>query len=275
MVDETEAATARTVTTSTVKHDVAVNIPVDEDDPDDNEGNPNDVLHAASMDEALDSIFVEAIPVGEAENSADSAADGLLPEAEQSLEVRKVQLDENEKKIERGMATFVEVGQALSFININRLYLPEYKNWDEYVEIRWGFTKQRAFQYMQAAHGHHKFTALLAGNRRLPKSERGMRELMRVPDDRVADVLDKLGSDAELTADRIIKVRKEVLPKKQASKAKRKPAIKIEAALKAVGLWTAFLAACDLALLTEQQRKDLQKAHKSAADKFTKLSIAA
>jgi len=146
LVDESEAATAGTATTSTAKHDVTATITVHEGEEEAENGNSQD----QGMTQELEVIFAEATPVSETPSTANSAVESHVTEHAPTAEVtaeRKAKLAEQEVKITRGLATFVEVGTALSFININRLYLPEYQTWEQYVDIRWGFTKQRAPHY--------------------------------------------------------------------------------------------------------------------------------
>jgi hypothetical protein len=208
------------------------------------------------------------------ESKIDTPDEDEQPVTALSEEGKKM-LEDCETKITKGLSTFVEVGVALALILINKLFKPLFKTWEEYLDARWGFTRQRAFQYMQAAQGYQTLSKQIAGQRKLPESERAMRELLKAPSDKVVDILDKLGTEGELTAERIIKVREEVAPKKAPKKAKKKPAIKIENALKAAGVWAAYLAACDLGALTEKQREALKEANKNASEKFNKLSIAA
>ena len=60
-------------------------------------------------------------------------------------------LQKHEAVIERGLATFVEVGEALLAIREQRLYLGEYTTFEAYCQDRWGWTRQRAHQQIQAA----------------------------------------------------------------------------------------------------------------------------
>ncbi len=180
-----------------------------------------------------------------------------------------------ESKITKGLATFVEVGIALSLILTNKLYKPQFKTWEEYLEHRWGFTKQRAHQYMQAAEGHQKLSTEIVGQRRLPDSERAMRELLKAPKEMIVDILDQLGGDGDLTAERIIEVREKVAPKKPTNKLKKKPAIKTARALKAVTLWTEYLGSCEIKLLTEDELASLRAAHKAASENYIHLNIGA
>lgn len=60
-------------------------------------------------------------------------------------------LAELESRIERGLSTFVEVGQALLEIRDSRLYRETHSSFDAYCRERWNFSKQRGIQLMQAA----------------------------------------------------------------------------------------------------------------------------
>ena len=56
-----------------------------------------------------------------------------------------------EAVIEAGYETFFEVGAALIAIRDERLYRAEYPSFEGYVAVRWGFTRQRAYQLISAA----------------------------------------------------------------------------------------------------------------------------
>ena len=56
-----------------------------------------------------------------------------------------------ESTIERGMSSFIEVGNALSAIANERLYQPDYKDFDEYCQKRWGFSKSTGYNYIKSA----------------------------------------------------------------------------------------------------------------------------
>jgi|GEM_PF-3065370 len=279
LVDESEAATGATVTTSTVKHDATAKIKVPEDEQRNENGNPADSIHVPEETEKLEENFADAAPIIDVEvvNDAeiDTADEDDDSHAAELTEEGKKMLNDCETKITKGLSTFVEVGIALSLILINKLFLPLFKTWEDYLERRWGFTRQRAFQYMQAAEGHQKLSNQIAGQRKLPESERAMRELMKAPSDKLLDILDKLGGEGELTAERIIKVREEVAPKKASKKAKKKPAIKIANAMKAAGVWASYLEACDVTSLNDDQRKQLIDLNNKAVEKFNDLKLAA
>ena len=79
--------------------------------------------------------------------------------------------------IERGQQTFVEVGVALMRIHQGGLYKSNYATWESYCKERWGWSRVRAHQLMQAS--NIVLTAVNDGYD-VP-TERHARELARVP----------------------------------------------------------------------------------------------
>ena len=74
--------------------------------------------------------------------------------AEQSGQLTAVQkqtLAELEKVVEGGMRGFVQVGTALLRIRDERLYREVSDNFEGYCQIRWGFSRHRAYQLIEAA----------------------------------------------------------------------------------------------------------------------------
>lgn len=60
-------------------------------------------------------------------------------------------LEQLEAVIERGLATFVEVGEALLEIRDSRLYRETHATFDAYCQQRWGIHRSRGYQLMEAA----------------------------------------------------------------------------------------------------------------------------
>jgi hypothetical protein len=60
-------------------------------------------------------------------------------------------LTDLEGVIERGLATFIEVGQALREIRDSRLYRERYSTFEDYCRERWEFNDRRASQLIAAA----------------------------------------------------------------------------------------------------------------------------
>jgi ParB family chromosome partitioning protein len=61
------------------------------------------------------------------------------------------QLAELEAVVERGLATFVDVGNALAAIRAARLYRATHGTFEDYCRERWGWARQRAYQMIEAA----------------------------------------------------------------------------------------------------------------------------
>lgn len=60
-------------------------------------------------------------------------------------------LTEAETTIERGLNTFVEVGNALAEIRDGKLYRQTYNTFEDYCQQRWNIERRRAYQLMEAA----------------------------------------------------------------------------------------------------------------------------
>ena len=79
------------------------------------------------------------------ESSATPEASTYLTAAETD------RLVELEQAVGRGLQTFVEVGQALAEIRDRKLYRASHDTFEWYCRERWGFTRQRALQFIDAA----------------------------------------------------------------------------------------------------------------------------
>lgn len=62
-----------------------------------------------------------------------------------------MELSSREAIIERGLTTFVEVGQALMEIRDQRLYCQNYRTFEEYCHERWAMSRPRVYQLIDAA----------------------------------------------------------------------------------------------------------------------------
>lgn len=82
--------------------------------------------------------------------------------------------------IERGLAMFVDVGNALIEIRDRRLYPETHGTFENYCQGRWGFTRRRAYQLIQAAETVGQLSTTV--HTPLPSTERQVRELARIPD---------------------------------------------------------------------------------------------
>ncbi len=89
---------------------------------------------------------------------------------------RAAALAECERVIERGLKTFIEVGDALARIRDERLYRETHATFEDYCRARWGFDASRARQLISAA---KTVTLVTVGGQPAPTSERVARELRR------------------------------------------------------------------------------------------------
>jgi len=73
-------------------------------------------------------------------------------DTEQPITLKEsARLVELERKIETGMTTFVEVGNALMEIRDSKLYRVEYKTFEAYCREKWGMSRQNAHELIGAA----------------------------------------------------------------------------------------------------------------------------
>jgi hypothetical protein len=71
--------------------------------------------------------------------------------AEQLTVVEATTLDDLEGVIEKGIATFIDVGLALARIRDKRLYRETHGTFEEYCKDRWGFSRRTGYDLMQTA----------------------------------------------------------------------------------------------------------------------------
>lgn len=115
--------------------------------------------------------------------------------------------DELEAVIERGLQTFVEVGNAIREIRDSRLYKDEYGTFEEYCRERWGWARSRAYQMIEAAD-----TAGIVSTTVDIPSERHARELAPLAKDdpeAARELWSELSENDQLTAAEIRQAVKE------------------------------------------------------------------
>lgn len=107
-------------------------------------------------------------------------------------------LAECEAVIERGLKTFIDVGNALLEIRDSRLYRGEFGTFDDYCRDRWGFSKPRATQLIQAA---QVIDTLQNGNNcyQIPVNEAQARPLTSLPPDEQIRVWQQAVDTAPIT----------------------------------------------------------------------------
>lgn len=90
-----------------------------------------------------------------------------------------------EQIIDRGLKTFVEVGNALAGIRESRLYRTDHATFEAYCRERWGFNDRRASQLISAA---ALVSTIVETGLPAPANEVQARELAKVPEPQRADV---------------------------------------------------------------------------------------
>jgi phage N-6-adenine-methyltransferase len=105
---------------------------------------------------------------------------GVLPLREHSLAHQEHQrLDELEAVVERGLGTFVEVGQALMEIRDKRLYRELHDTFEDYCRSRWKMSQPHAQRHINAA----QVIGAIPMGIEAPANERQARELAPLLDE--------------------------------------------------------------------------------------------
>ena len=89
----------------------------------------------------------------------------------------RFQLHAHETTIERGLSTFVEVGEALLAIRKGRLYRLKHPTFEAYCDQRWGISRSRAYQLMEASEIVARLSTVVDI---LPDNESQVRELAKM-----------------------------------------------------------------------------------------------
>jgi hypothetical protein len=165
------------------------------------------------------------------------------------LDLRAAALPELEGVIERGLATFVEVGTALAEIRERRLYRETHGDFDTYCRERWGWSARHANRQIEAAAVVSSLGPIglepsdevegLTPNGTRPTNEAQVRELARVEPERRADVWREASENGPPTAARIREAAAPVVapppPEALAARERRDEVESIGSSLKVVG----------------------------------------
>ena len=95
-------------------------------------------------------------------------------------------LQYREQIIQKGLKTFIEVGDALAFIRDNRLYRKDHDTFESYCRDRWGFSRVQAHRLMEAS---EVVNMLPIGNKITTESQ--AREVAKVEPDHRVEVIEK------------------------------------------------------------------------------------
>lgn len=112
-----------------------------------------------------------------------------------------------------GKDAFIRVGSALGEICDSKLYRESFPTFDEYYRTRWGFTRGRAYQLIQAAATANEMSKYLDKSQ-MP-SESAVRELAKAPPEERKAVVEAAQAAGKVTAKA---VRAEVERRKPAAK---------------------------------------------------------
>ena len=156
-------------------------------------------------------------------------------------------LARNEMRISQGLASFVEVGEALSDIRDARLYRATHGTFEEYCMGRWNMKRAHAYRLIESAE-----VVSPMGDKSLITSERQARELARVEPARREEVIRKadIATGGKITAAAIKEAAVEVVE----PIAQERPRDRFE--MPARGL---FLARGAIHELEKIQRKDRER----------------
>lgn len=142
-----------------------------------NPANPNKAitLVALTPDGGTASLATVLFP----EDSSSTPKKSKLSTEEESS------LERLEQVIERGIATFVEVGAALHQIQSQRLYRQKHDSFEAYLASRWNFKRAHAYRLINA----YRVLETIQDEDGKVLSESHTRQLARLPEDQRAEAL--------------------------------------------------------------------------------------
>ncbi len=98
-------------------------------------------------------------------------------------QLARKRLDELERTIERGLQTFVNVGNALREIKKDNLYTVEHDTFEKYCNARWGMNRAHAYRLMDGAQATENIRVSPIGDKSLPATESQARPLTKLEAD--------------------------------------------------------------------------------------------
>ena len=98
------------------------------------------------------------------------------------------------KVVDQGLSSFLAVGTALVEINEGRLYRQNHETFEAFVKERWGISRQRAYQLMEAAEVKDELTKIFDNPSEVDlfTAESQLRELSRVGTEALPDVVERV-----------------------------------------------------------------------------------
>lgn len=107
----------------------------------------------------------------------------------------RTELEKCESIIEQGIQTFVNVGSALATIRDERLYRAKCKNFEQYCDERFGFSRRTAYHYIEASEVVHNCAQKIDASD-MPKKESQLREVARAPEEKQPEVVQRANERA-------------------------------------------------------------------------------
>lgn len=121
----------------------------------------------------------------------------------------KTRLSVCEATIEKGMTTFVDVGNALAEIQTGRLYRETHDTFDLYLKDRWSMSRTRAHELIKGAAAVQNVRNCEQTPPKLPNSSQA-KELAKAPPEKQSEAWKKASEDGKPTAAKVKKAVAEV-----------------------------------------------------------------
>jgi DNA repair exonuclease SbcCD ATPase subunit len=160
----------------------------------------------------------------------------------------QIELEECEAIIERGLQTFYEVGAALLRVRELRLYRIGHSSFEAYCAERWGISRPRAYQFIEAAEVRSNLSTIVDT---LPMTESQARPLARLEPDQQREAWQQALQRAHELGQRLTAALVEAIVKEMHPAAPAQPAQRADPAPPAP----------DTAALQQQVEHWRQKAH--------------
>ncbi|MCA9130599.1 MAG: hypothetical protein KDB22_26100 [Planctomycetales bacterium] len=122
----------------------------------------------------------------------------LATGADMSVENRMInsELAKQEARIERGL---VDAGNALLVIRDEKLYRVEHRTFEDYVKSRWGLSRSRAYQLIEASEVVDKVVnkmSKILDKSLLPANDSQLREIAKAPEEKQVEIVSKVAEKA-------------------------------------------------------------------------------
>lgn len=142
--------------------------------------------------------------------------DWIVSEEIGSIELSR--LAECEAVIDRGLKTFVDVGNALLEIRDNRLYRAEYSTFEDYCRERWNISRPRAYQLIEAAEVVNCLSTIVD---KIPATESQVRPLTQLEPEQQREAWQYVvnnAPDGKITAAQVLEAAKIIQAEKREAK---------------------------------------------------------